>query len=78
MDLALNNQQKLICHKTQTTNQLESCQKAEQAIEYEGDGSTNNSWCTQNSPHRLGKETGRIGNQRKNRDHADYRIVSMG
>ena len=38
---------------------------------------TNCKWCTWNSLQRLGKETGRIENQRKNQDHLDYSIVEV-
>ena len=30
-----------------------------------------------NNPQRVGKETRRIGNQRKNRDYSDYSIVKI-
>ncbi len=60
MDLALNNLQRLICHKTQQTkpnqtkNQstrkkrkvLRLCQRTKQ----EEDGDTNCNWCTRNNP----------------------------
>ena len=41
-------------------------------MEHEGDRGTN--W----SPQRLGKETEGTGDQRKNRDHPDNRIVENG
>ena len=47
-------------------------------MELKGDGNTNCSWCTWNGPQKLGKGTGRIGNQRKNRDQQDYRFVEIG
>ena len=34
-----------------------SCQKAEKAVEHEGDGNTSCSWCCWNGPQKPGKET---------------------
>ena len=51
---------------------LGSCQRAEEAIEPEGDGDTTCIWCTWNSPQRPGKETGDTGNQRKYQDHTKH------
>ena len=47
-------------------------------MEHGGDGDTNCIWCTWNSPQRLGKGVGRVGNRRSNRDHPDYSIVEIG
>ena len=44
-------------------------------IKHKGDGDTNGNWYTWNNPQRLGKETGRIRNQRMSGDHPDYSIV---
>ena len=40
------------------------------AVEHDGDCDTNCSWCTW--------KIEEIGNQRKNRNHADYNIVEIG
>ena len=42
--------------------------RAEKAMEHEGNGDTNCSWCTWNGPKGL-------GDQGKNRDHLDNSIV---
>ena len=34
-------------------------------------------WCAWNGPHWPGKESGRIGDQRKNQDHPDHSIVKI-
>ena len=34
-------------------------------------------WCAWNIPRALGKETGRIGNQKKNQDHINYNSVKL-
>ena len=47
-------------------------------MEHEGDADANGNWCTWNGPQRLGKETGKIGRQGKNRDYPDYRTVGIG
>ena len=43
----------------------------------EGDGDTNNSYSAGDHPQGLGKENGRSGNHRKNRDHTDHSIVEI-
>ena len=45
---------------------------------YEDDSDTNYKWCILNSPKRLGKKTGRIGNKKKYRDYRDHSIVKNG
>ena len=47
-------------------------------MENEGDRATNNKWCTWNDPQRLGKETGRVGNQRTSEEHLVYIIIMIG
>ena len=51
--------------------------KKKKVVEYEEDGDTNRDWRTSNASQRLGKGTDRIRNQRKNRDHPDYRIIAI-
>ena len=51
--------------------------KRKKTVGYEGSGGTNSSWYTRNLIQRLGKETGRTGNQRKNQDHSDHSIVKL-
>ena len=50
----------------------------EKPMEHEVDGNTNCSGSTRNSYQIFEKGTGGIGNQRKNRNHADYSIVKIG
>ena len=57
---------------------LESYQRTEKAVEYEYDDDTNYKWHAQNSSDDLRKETGGIGNQGRNRDHADNIVVEIG
>ena len=47
-------------------------------MEHEGDGDTNCNWCTWNNPQRIGKGTGRLGNNRTSGDHQDYSIIKIG
>ena len=47
-------------------------------IEHESNGNTNCNWCTRNGPQKLGKGTGRAGNQRTSRDHRNYTITKVG
>ena len=46
-------------------------------MEHEGDVDTNYNWCSRNCLQKLGKGTGRIRNQKKNRDHPDISIVEI-
>ena len=48
---------------------LRPSQRTKNAVEHEGDGDTNCSWCTWNNPQMLCKKLGRIVKQRKNRCH---------
>ena len=64
------------CHasKTQRENKrkqnkrkkLKPCQRTKKAVEHEDDGDTNCGWCSWDSPQRLGRKIGGIGNQKKN------------
>ena len=54
---------------------LGSCQRAEKVVEHKGDGNTSSSWSTKNGPQGLGKKTGGISVQKKNRDHPNQSIV---
>ena len=47
-------------------------------MEHEGDGDINCSWCTWNGPQELGKETRRIGDQKRNLNHPSYSIAKIG
>ena len=53
------------------------CIRAEKVVEHEGNGDTNSSWCTWNGPQRSRKETGRNGNQKKNRDYPVHCVVQI-
>ena len=54
---------------------LDLARELKKAVEHEGDGDTNCNWCTWNDPQRLRRNTGRIGNERKNEDHPNDSIV---
>ena len=54
---------------------LDLARELKKAVEYEHDGYTNYCWHVWNSPQRLGNGTGRVGNQRTNRDHLNYSIM---
>ena len=47
-------------------------------MEHKSDGDTNYNWYTRNGPQRLGKGTGREGNQKTNQDHPNYCITKIG
>ena len=47
------------------------------AMGHEGDGNNNCSWCIWIDHQELGKETGRIGDQRKNQDHPEHSIFKI-
>ena len=53
------------------------CHRTKRNVEHVGDGGANCNWCAWDSLRRLGKGTGRIGNQRKNREHPDPNIVKI-
>ena len=57
---------------------LGSCQRNKKSVEHEGYSDTNNSSHTRNSYQKLGKETGGIGIQRKDRDDIDHSIAKIG
>ena len=46
-------------------------------MEHEGDDDTNCNWCSWNSPQKLGKRVGRVGNQSMSRDHPNYCIIKI-
>ena len=45
------------------------------AMEHEDNGDTNCDWHAWNSPQRLSKGAGRVGNWKTNRDHSKYSII---
>ena len=47
-------------------------------MEHEGDGDTIYNWGTWNDFQRIGKGTGKIGNQRTSKDYPDYIITKIG
>ena len=47
-------------------------------MDHEDDSDTNCGWCTWNNPKRIGKESGRRGNKKTNRDHPDNCIIKIG
>ena len=51
--------------------------KKNKLVEHEDDGDTNSSSCTWNGAQSIGKKTGGIRNQRKNRNHTDHCIVKI-
>ena len=46
--------------------------KKKKTLEDKGDSDTDCNWRHWNGPHKNGKETGEIGNQRKNCNHPDH------
>ena len=46
-------------------------------MEYEGDGDTSCNWCTQNNPQRIGKGTGRLGNEKTSGDSPNNKIIKI-
>ena len=48
------------------------------AMEHECNGDTNYNKCTRNGPPKLGKRTGKAGNQMTGRDHPHYSITKIG
>ena len=51
--------------------------KTEKTVKHEADGDTNCNWRTWNCPQRLGKRSGRAGNQKTNRNHPDVSIFEI-
>ena len=47
-------------------------------MEYEYGSDTNYIWCTWDIAHRIGKGTGRHGNERTSRNHPDRKIMKIG
>ena len=64
--------------KRKSDKYLDLARKLKKAMEHEGGGCTNCKWCARNNSQRLGKGTGRVGNQRRNGDHQDYSSVKIG
>ena len=54
-----------------------SCQRVEETEERGIDGDTNNSRYTRICAQKSGNEIGRIGNQKKNRDHSNHNIINV-
>ena len=46
-------------------------------MKHEGDGDTSCNWGTWNSLQMLGRKTGRVDNQRTNRDYLDYGFIEL-
>ena len=46
-------------------------------MKHESNGDTNYNWSARNGPQRLGKGTGRAGNQKASRDHPIYGITKI-
>ena len=53
-------------------------ERAEKAMEHEGDGDINCSWRTWNDLQRIGNGTRRLRNQKTSRDHPDNSISKIG
>ena len=56
---------------------LNLARELKKTMEHEGDGDTSSNECAQNNPQMIGKEIGRLGNKRMNRDHPDYSIIKI-
>ena len=54
---------------------LGPCQSTKKAVEREGGDDTSCSWCAWNGPQRIGEKAVGTGNQRKNQDHPDHKII---
>ena len=79
LDVAVRAEHRVKIKENETRDKyLDLARELKIVVEHVGDGDTNSSWCTWNSPQRLGKKTIGIGNQRKNRDHADHSMVEIG
>ena len=52
--------------------------REQKSVEHEGDNDINCNWPSWTGLQRLGKEAGRVGNHRKNRDDLDNSIVKIG
>ena len=52
--------------------------RTKKAMENEGDDDTDCNCCTWNETQRLGKWTGKLGNQMSNRDNSNYSIIKIG
>ena len=57
---------------------LDLARELKKSVEHLGDDDSDCSWCTWNGLQNLGKRTGKIGNQRKNRDHSEGNTVKIG
>ena len=57
---------------------LDLAQEQKNAVEHECDDDTNCSWFTRNSSQWLGKNTGGIIDQRKDRDYTKHSIADNG
>ena len=47
-------------------------------MEHKGDVNTNYYWCSWYSHQKVNKETGGLGNMRRNGDHPNYYIIEIG
>ena len=75
VDFAVSADHKVKIKESKKEKVLELCQKTKKAGEHEGDSDTNYNWRIWNGLKRSIKPTGRVGNQRTNRD---YSIVKIG
>ena len=57
---------------------LGPCQRTKKTVEHECDDDTNCNWCSWYGPKKLGRKIWGSGNQRKNQDHPNYRIIKIG
>ena len=52
--------------------------RAEEAMKNEGDDNNYCNWCNWNDPQIIGKEAGRIRNQRTSEKYPNYSIIKIG
>ena len=57
---------------------MDLARELKKVTEHEGDDDNSYNWRTRNSPKRLGKEAGRMGNRRTSKEHPDYSIAQIG
>ena len=63
--------------KRKETQGLGPRQITKNVVGHEGDGDTSCNLCTWNGPQNFGKRTGRVGNQKKNRDYPDNSLLEI-
>ena len=63
--------------ENEKTQVLGPCQRTKISMKYESGRDTIYDWCAWNSPQRLDKENGKVGNQRTKQKHPNYCFVTI-